>query len=123
MRFKTHNQTEVPFAGTHLQGYVDTTYDDLVSLFGEPVRSYPGSKVDWQWAILFDNGVIATVYNWKNGPSYMGPAGKTKDQITEWHIGGLDTKSVSMVLLAMASTLQPDFTPAIIQAQNNRTAQ
>ena len=49
MQFKTHNETEVPFAGTHLQGYVDTTYDDLVSLFGEPVRSYPGSKVDWQW--------------------------------------------------------------------------
>ena len=44
MIFKTHNQTEVPFAGTHLQGYVDTTYDDLVSLFGEPVRSYPGSR-------------------------------------------------------------------------------
>ena len=46
-------------------------YDTLVKVFGEP-HSTGGytCKTDAEWGFDFD-GVIATIYNWKNGKMYM----------------------------------------------------
>ena len=94
---------DIPISGTHLQGYVKTTYDKIVKAFGEPTYtdSSPYEKVNAQWAIEFkvpftdDTGIedfettTATVYNWKDG--YI-PTEKYN-----WHIGGFSNDAVEFV--------------------------
>ena len=87
MNYKTHNQTRIDINGTCLQGYIVSTYGTLVELFGHPTES-DGYKVDWEWELRFEDGTVATIYNWKNGPNYCGRDGLHCDQITEWHVGG-----------------------------------
>ena len=43
-------------------------------------------KTDWQWIIRAEDGTVATVYNWKNGPN---SGGFKADCIAEWNIGGI----------------------------------
>ena len=51
-------------------------------------------KVDVEWNIMFNDGVVATIYNWKNGPASMGTNGTNPVDIKTWHIGG---KTISAV--------------------------
>ena len=87
MNYKTHNQVDIEIDGTSLQGYIQVNYDTLVELFGHP-DELDGYKVDWEWGLLFDDGTVTTIYNWKNGPNYCGRDGALSCEITEWHIGG-----------------------------------
>jgi hypothetical protein len=87
MTYKTHNQISIDIDGTSLQGYINSNYGTLVELFGHPTES-DGYKVDWEWELRFEDGTVATIYNWKNGPNYCGRDGLQCDQVTEWHIGG-----------------------------------
>ena len=49
-----------------------------------------GCKVDAEWGILFD-GVIFTIYNYKDGINYLGEVEGIPTQfITDWHLGGND---------------------------------
>ena len=81
-----------------LQGYIRTTYADLVACFGEPQGSYDDYKQDVCWDIQFADGVVVTIYNWKNGKNYCGEDGLDVEDITEWHIGGYrGTGAVSRV--------------------------
>lgn len=73
---------------TSLQGYIRTSYADLVGCFGEPTDCYDDYKSDAGWDITFADGVVATVYNWKDGPNYCGADGTPVEYIREWHIGG-----------------------------------
>ena len=86
--------------GTSYQGVVTTTYDELVSKFGDPTYTdaSPYEKVNAQWSLEFDvpteDGedyelVTATIYNWKVGSI---PTDKY-----EWHVGGFDFNSVDLV--------------------------
>lgn len=87
-------------SGTHLQGHIVATYDELVEKFGEPV--YKGEeaggfdKVWTEWAIEFENSdgdsVIATIYDWKEDSPYASRVGKYN-----WHIGGNEYEAVSAV--------------------------
>ena len=86
MFFKTHNSADISIDGTHLQGYVTSDYSNIVRVFGEPFNG-DGYKVDAEWGILFDDGLVATIYNWKNGKNYCGSDGKRVRDIDEWHIG------------------------------------
>jgi hypothetical protein len=74
--------------GTSLQGYINTSYADLVACFGEPDEHYDDYKSDANWDITFADGVCATIYNWKDGRNYCGADGLDVEDITEWHIGG-----------------------------------
>ena len=56
---------------TCLQGEIHIGFYDLVDMFGEPEDVSSTGKSDVQWAIEID-GVVATIYNWKNGPAYTG---------------------------------------------------
>ena len=95
--FVTHNQdNSIKVNGTHLQGYVDVSYERLVSLFGEP-HCGDGYKVDAEWEIRFDDGLVATIYNYKNGKNYCGSMGLELDEISDWHIGGHDKAVVERV--------------------------
>ena len=89
MKYKTHNDKEICTDGTWLQGHVYCSYETLVSLFGEPSERYDDYKCDAQWNIEFEDGEVATIYNWKNGINYCGVnEGIPTEKITEWNIGG-----------------------------------
>jgi hypothetical protein len=84
--------------GTHLQGYVTTTRRALEQMFGEPL-DYSGDdflsdgKVTTEWLIEFDDGVIATVYDYKRyevGPPAL-------DESYTWHIGGHDSEAFARI--------------------------
>lgn len=63
---------------TSLQGYVTAHYADLVKLFGEPLRG--GDKTTAEWILKFEDGTVATIYDWKE---YTTPMGRY-----DWHVGG-----------------------------------
>jgi hypothetical protein len=80
--------------GTHLVGYVETTFDELKKTFGEPHWLDSGDgKTTAEWAFKFFDGTIATIYDWKEPET---PLGKY-----EWHIGGKDQRAVALIKLAL----------------------
>jgi len=89
--------------GTHLQGNVGATYQELVEVFGEPIRhesdgtTHMSNKVDAEWRISFEDGTVATIYNYKNGLNYLGAEGKRITQISMWNVGGYDERAVTLV--------------------------
>lgn len=95
--------------GTALVGVINTKYDTLVELFGEPLPGYD-YKTDAEWAIKIntDSGesVIATIYNWKNGKNYLGDDGTPTEQITRWNIGGHTTKAAELVSSAVRQKIK-----------------
>lgn len=74
--------------GTHLQGHIDTTYENIVSVLGKQHHNGDDYKTDAEWNIKFEDGTIATLYNWKNGKNYCRDEGLDIEDITEWNIGG-----------------------------------
>lgn len=92
MKYQTHNETNVDTNMSHLQGYVYADYEELVDAFGSPMtHSFDDYKVDAEWHILFADGNVASIYNWKNGKNYMGRQGMDVEDIRQWHVGGFST--------------------------------
>lgn len=81
---------------TSLQGYVDTTYKKLVDAFGEPTGN-DGYKTDAEWDLVFEDGTVASIYNYKDGKNYNGDDGMDVENITDWHIGGYNKLAVERV--------------------------
>jgi hypothetical protein len=106
MKFKTHNETQISCGGTGFVGEIVADYKDLVRIFGKPTKG-DEYKVDAEWDLQFEDGTVATIYNWKNGKNYCGASGTPKTQIRDWHIGGNDHKSVDMVKTAIAAAPEP----------------
>lgn len=85
--------------GTHLQGYINATYDELTEALGYPLESgFDDMKCDAEWTIEFDDGLVATIYNWKNGKNYLGADGLNLCDIKQWNIGGNSLRVVQKVL-------------------------
>jgi hypothetical protein len=80
---------EAETAGTHLQGYVYTSFDHLVSVLGEPERYGSTGKVQVQWALKYGPYVM-TIYDWKE-------YGRSPESVREWHIGGHDQEVIHIV--------------------------
>ena len=108
MKFTTHNDAEIQTSGTHLQGYIQANYADLVEVFGQP-HNLENYKTDAEWDICFEDGTRATIYNWKNGKNYCGEDGLELHEIQDWNIGGFDEKAVKNVLKALYATDLTDF--------------
>lgn len=105
--------TDLETDGTSLRGHAAVAYQTLVDLFGEPNTepSFDG-KTDAEWYLATPDGV-ATIYNYKDGPSYGGgPVAK----ITDWHIGGYTDAVVPHVLRAIAEHPTADAFPAADEA-------
>lgn len=81
--------------GTHLQGSVMTTRARIEAVFGAPTYDTDDAydKVMTEWVIAFDNGTVATIYDWKRYES--GPVGM--DELYDWHIGGHNSDAVTKV--------------------------
>jgi hypothetical protein len=85
------------FNGTGLQGYVNVDYKTLCKVFGKENCDGDGYKVDAEWLLEFSDGVVATIYNYKDGKNYNGRAGLAKSNITNWHVGGHSARAVANV--------------------------
>ena len=75
-------------SGTSANGFVRTTYEQLVNTFGEPMYGpsdeSDDEKISCEWVITFGdkNRTVATIYDWK---TYDG----TPMHEYEWHVGGM----------------------------------
>jgi hypothetical protein len=94
MNFKTHNDTDIDTNGTSYQGAIHESFEKLLEVFGAPLGASGDNKVDVEWEIEFGNGIVATIYNWKNGPASLGENGTNPVEITDWHIGGKNQHSM-----------------------------
>lgn len=108
LQFTTHNDSEIEWHGTSLQGRIDATHKELCAIFGQP-HGGDGYKVDAEWNVRFGDGTIATVYNWKDGKNYNGEDGTPVEQIKEWHVGGHDLKAFERIeaTLQLHREMQP----------------
>jgi hypothetical protein len=89
--------------GSHLQGHVNISYNELVEVFGQPCDG-DGYKVQKEWVIQFDDGTIATIYDWKWSEEYNGDGhGTHYTQVPEWNIGGFEHNAVIMINRAIQS--------------------
>ena len=86
---------DIDIDGTCLQGQITANYDDLVRAFGAPLAG-DDYKTDAEWVVRV-NDTVATIYNWKDGPSFCGPDGTPVEQITQWNIGGRSYAAVELV--------------------------
>ena len=75
--------------GTCYQGTIKSGFGTLCHMLGKPEYLVNDFKCDVQWVLTFDDGSIATIYNWKNGKNYCGPEGLNVKEITLWNVGGL----------------------------------
>lgn len=101
MDFITHNDSaDIITESTWLQGTINAGYSELVDLFGEPGPS-DGYKSDAEWQIRFSDDTVATIYNYKNGPNYLGKEGKEVKQIGNWHVGGTSSGALDKVQIAL----------------------
>lgn len=83
--------------GTHLVGYIDISYAELKSTLGPSSDFFDDYKSDAEWRIEFEDGTIATIYNYKDGKNYLGAEGTPKTKIRDWHIGGTSQRAVELV--------------------------
>jgi hypothetical protein len=98
MAMKFENGYSQKVNGTSLKGHITASYAKLVEAFGPPTHDGDGYKTDAEWTLEFEDGTIATIYNWKNGRNYCGAAGMPVEMITEWNIGGHDGDAYQYVL-------------------------
>ena len=91
------NDPDADLNGTCLQGYIDISFNDIVEKLGDFDDNYDDGKSDAEWTIVFNDGSVASIYNYKDGKNYNGAEGLETDEITDWHIGGKDKSVVAKV--------------------------
>ena len=96
MTIQFENVRTVSTSGSCLQGYIETTYDELVDVFGEPTK-LKGDKVNVEWTIQFSDGTVATIYDWKQPETPM--------EYYPWHIGGFTHRAAKLVTNCMPVTV------------------
>ena len=90
MQYKTHNQDDLINAnGTHLLSRVNIPYYHIEGILGAPMR-FCGDKVQAEWNIKFEDGEVATIYDWKE-------YGRNPEDVTDWHIGGKNQAVVQRI--------------------------
>jgi hypothetical protein len=87
-------------AGGSLMGYIfDVTREEIEKVFGKPtfdeaVEPFSGDgKLTVEWALRFDDGTDATIYDWKR---YDMGTPAMNERIT-WNIGGNKFRAVELV--------------------------
>lgn len=85
--------------GTHYQNSIVISYSKLVELFGEPILydvDVPDldTRAEWiiEWVISWGENIITIIYDWKS--NYL-----ELDQVTDWHIGGLDRNAADYLFM------------------------
>lgn len=82
---------------TSFQGELECSYQQLVKTFGSPLKG-DGYKTQAEWIVEFEDGTVATIYDWKMGDSYLGDGeGFPPEDILFWHIGGKSLNVTGLV--------------------------
>ncbi len=82
--------------GTSYKGIIRAYYHELVEVFGEPdhgPNNFEHDKVTCEWNLQFEDGTVATIYDWKESETPMGQY--------DWHIGGKSFEAVERVFETM----------------------
>lgn len=95
--------------GTSFQGLLLARYTDLVTLYGKPLRNPRDNNTDAEWVIDTPHGV-ATIYNYKNGKSYLCGDGICVENICEWHVGAHNASAYMHVRQAVLDEVRGRFT-------------
>lgn len=108
-------QTSNVISGSSLQGYVDASYEELVSAFGDPEIMAYEYKINHLWVISFE-GTIATIYDYKEDLE----TGSTE----RWHIGGYVAGVSDLVRQALDEngTVPADYDSAEDYEQDQKAA-
>jgi len=95
MKFKLTND----MTGGSFIGQFTLPYKDVVKIFGNPnfCPSFD-DKVMVEWDIEFEDGLRASIYNWKDGKNYDPEDGLPKTKLFEWHVGGDNPKVFEYVI-------------------------
>ena len=103
MEKKFINSENVDCNGTSFKGDIsNVSYRKLVKVFGKETFGMSGDeKSQCEWNIQFEDGTVATIYDWKVNKKYCGKEGLSKSKVTEWHIGGHSSKAVELVKEAL----------------------
>jgi len=102
MNFKTHNENEeINVNGTSLIDCIDVSYSELKKAFGKPSKYFDNYKSDAEWVVQFEDGTVATIYNYKNGKNYCGVNGLPKTKIRDWHIGGNSERAAELIKIIL----------------------
>lgn len=82
--------------GTALRGYIETSYQELESILGEPTFTdyEPEEKVACEWSIELDNGTVCTIYSWKT-------EGRVPYGEYRWHVGARKVEAFDHLLEAL----------------------
>ena len=88
------NKIYEKITGSHFMGMIGgdenpLTYTRLCELFGTPM-SGRDDKSSCNWVLEFEDGLIATIYDYKSSKNYLGEDGLWVSEMKEWHIGGHD---------------------------------
>ena len=101
-------KNDVEISGTHRQGEIVTTREQLIKTFGAP--SYcdwdSGDKITIEWEMRFNDGTIATIYDYKR--IECGEEAEPIDLFEEfeWNIGGNCSEAVQKVTDLLNGALQ-----------------
>lgn len=91
MKFETGHFGE----GTHLVGYFDATRQQIEDVLGTPtfLCNEEWEKVNIEWGIQFEDGTVATIYDWKR----YSKKELLPNEMYRWHIGGTGINAVKRV--------------------------
>ena len=111
--------TDINTNGTSMRGQFTMPYTKLVEIIGEPNAMSDGYKTDAEWSFERD-GVVATIYNWKNGPNSTNRG--TIEDIKRWNVGGHNGDALDLVstLLMNKAKVVPKGIDAIVARQTGR---
>ena len=113
--------TNLPYAkciGTSGQGgNLRVDYATLKKVFGKPSINNgngKGSKIRKEWIISID-GVVCTIYDWKQGYDYTKPKGGMPLKETRWSVGGSHRISFRLVQGVIDSYVATGILPKVVR--------
>lgn len=92
MKFTTSETVSIN--GTSLMDEVRTTRREIESVFGAPTFEGQSDKTTTEWWIEFEDGLVATIYDWKR----YGMGAPGMDELEDWHIGGRGYEAAGRVV-------------------------
>ena len=96
------NSKKIDCFGSSYIDKVNVSYQKLVETFGKESFGYSGDdKVSAEWNLKFEDGTIATIYDYKTNKKYCGKTGIHKTNNNDWHIGGCDINASILVKKAL----------------------
>ena len=84
---------DIDVTGTSYVGLLEASYFELADVFGEDIGASGDGKVTAEYNVEFNDGTVATIYNWKTDA----------DPLFEknWHVGGKTNEALWNVMDAL----------------------